>query len=118
MCFRYLSYFQMGMKVTGFRFGNIAYVSDIREYSDQVIEALQGVDILILSALRHVPTQMHFSLDEAVAFSRQTLAKKTYLTHIAHDLEHVGTNVLLPPDIRMSYDGLEIPFEISDEDIR
>jgi phosphoribosyl 1,2-cyclic phosphate phosphodiesterase len=115
--FKYFSYFQMGMKVTGFRVGNFAYVSDIRHFSERVIEMLKGVEILVLSALRQVPTAMHFSLDEAVAFSRRVLAKKTYLTHIAHDLEYGLTNSLLPPEVRMSYDGLEFPIEIPDEDI-
>jgi phosphoribosyl 1,2-cyclic phosphate phosphodiesterase len=110
--FEYFSYSQMGMKVTGFRVGNFAYVSDIREYSDQIFKALEGIDILVLSALRHVPTKMHFSIEEAIAFSRRTKAKTTYLTHIAHDLEHAATNALLPPDVRMSYDGLEISIEI------
>jgi phosphoribosyl 1,2-cyclic phosphate phosphodiesterase len=115
--FDYLSYFQQAMKVTGFRFGNFAYVSDIREFSEQVITSLQGVDTLVLSALRHEPTRMHFSLEEAVAFARRVSAKKTYLTHLAHNLEHEETNALLPPDVRLSYDGLEIPFEIPKEDV-
>lgn len=110
--FEYVSYFQVGMKVTGFRIGNFAYVSDIREYSEQVIEKLKGVDVLVLSALRQTPTAMHFSIEEAIAFARSVSAKKTYLTHIAHDLEYAGTNVTLPSDVRMSYDGLEIPIEI------
>ena len=110
--FEYLSYFQTGMKVTGFRIGNFAYVSDIRHFSEQVIDTIRGVDILVLSALRHVPTAMHFSIEEAIAFSRRASAKKTYLTHIAHDLEYAATNAILPPDVRMSYDGLEIAIEI------
>jgi phosphoribosyl 1,2-cyclic phosphate phosphodiesterase len=100
------------MKVTGYRVGNFAYVSDIRQFSEQVIEMLKGVDVLVLSALRPVPTAMHFSIEEAVAFSRRVAAKKTYLTHIAHDLEYAATNATLPSDIRMAYDGLEIPIEI------
>jgi phosphoribosyl 1,2-cyclic phosphate phosphodiesterase len=116
--FQYFSYYQTGMKVTGFRIGNIAYVSDIREFTDQVVDSIQGVDILILSALRHTPTKMHFSIEEAIAFSRRTFAKKTYLTHIAHDLEYAATNALLPPDVRMSYDGLEIAIEIPDKDLK
>lgn len=114
--FKYFSYFQVGMKVTGFRFGNLAYVSDIRDYSQQVVEMLQGVDILILSALKATPTKMHFSIEEAIAFSKLTHAKMTYLTHIGHELEHAATNAILPPNVRMSYDGLELPIEISDED--
>ena len=115
--FQYFSYFQNEMKVTGFRVGNFAYVSDIRQYSEAVVEMLQGVDILVLSALRHVPTAMHFSIEEAIAFARRVSASKTYLTHIAHDLEYAETNAILPPDVRMSYDGLEIPIEIPDEEI-
>jgi phosphoribosyl 1,2-cyclic phosphate phosphodiesterase len=115
--FKYLTYFQQGMKVTGFIFGNFAYVSDIRQYSDEVIKNLQGIDILVLSALRQKPTQMHFSVEEAIAFARLVGAKKTYLTHISHDLEYVATNASLPPDVLLSYDGLEIPIQISEKDI-
>jgi phosphoribosyl 1,2-cyclic phosphate phosphodiesterase len=115
LLFKYLSYFQTAMKVTGFRLGSFAYVSDIRQYSETVVDVLQGVDVLVLSALRHVPTKMHFSIEEAIAFSHRIGAKLTYLTHIAHDLEYAATNALLPPDVRLSYDGLEIPIEIPDE---
>lgn len=108
---RYFSYSQQNMKVTGFRFGNFAYVSDIREYSEEIFEELKGIDTLVLSALRSSPTSMHFSIEEAIAFSRRTSAKKTYLTHIAHELDHDKTNALLPPEVRMSYDGLEISIE-------
>jgi len=108
----YFSYFQLDIKVTGFRIGNFAYVSDIRKYTEQIFQSLKGIDILVLSALRTAPSPMHFSIDEAIAFSRRTSAKMTYLTHIAHDLEYETTNALLPPDVRMSYDGLEIPIEI------
>ncbi len=107
----YFSYFQTGTQVTGYRIGNFAYVSDIREYTDQIFESLKGVETLVLSALRHTPSKMHFSIEEAIAFSRRTSAKITYLTHIAHDLEYAATNALLPPEVRMSYDGLEIPIE-------
>ncbi len=110
--FDYFSYFQQDIKVTGFRVGNFAYISDIRQYSDQIFESLHGIDILVLSALRHAASPMHFSIEEAIAFSRRTSAKMTYLTHIAHDLEHEATNLLLPSDVRMSYDGLSIPIEI------
>lgn len=106
--FQFFSYFQSDMKVTGYRLGNFAYVSDIRTFSEEIFHHLEGVEILVLSALRHVPTPIHFSVEEAVAFSRRVGAKMTYLTHIAHDLEYTETNALLPPDVRMSYDGLKI----------
>ena len=115
--FHYLSYFQAGMKVTGYRVGNFAYVSDIREFTEEVFVRLKGIDILVLSALRHQPTAMHFSIEEAIAFSRKTSAKMTYLTHIAHDLEHEKTSALLPQDFRMSYDGLEIDIQVPKQDV-
>lgn len=108
----YLSFFQANMKVTGFRLGDFAYVSDIREFSGTVFSALEGVSTLVLSALRHTSSEVHFSIDEAIAFARKIGAKQTYFTHIAHDLDYETTNAALPPDIRLSYDGLEISFEV------
>ncbi len=110
--FTYFSYFQVDMKVTGFRVGNFAYVSDIRKYSEKMVGMIRGVDILVLSALRHHASVMHFTVDEAVAFAKMVGAKKTYLTHLAHELEYEATNALLPSNVRMGYDGLEIPIEI------
>ncbi|MES2344587.1 MAG: MBL fold metallo-hydrolase [Chlamydiota bacterium] len=107
---QYMSYFQAGMKVSGYRIGTFAYVSDIREYSEEVVRALEGVETLVLSALRYTPTEVHFSLNEAVNFARSIKAKKTWLTHLAHDLEHDKVNQELPSDISLSYDGLEIEF--------
>ena len=108
----YFSYSQSEMKVNGFRFGNFAYVSDIRTYSEKVFDSLKGVEILVLSALRYEPSPMHFSIEEAIGFSRRVGARQTYLTHISHDLEHERANALLPAEVRMSYDGLKIPIEL------
>jgi len=108
----YVSYFQADMKVTGYRFGNLAYISDIRNYEEQVVEFLQGTEILILSALRYTPSEVHFSIEEAILFSRKIGAKKTFFTHISHDLDHDKTNQKLPEDIRLAHDGLEIAFSL------
>lgn len=109
----YLSYLQNGMKVTGYRLGKFAYVLDIREYSEKVFEALKGVEVLVLSALRDTPSPAHLSLDEAVAFSRKVGAKMTWFSHIAHNLEHDEANRKLPPNMKLAYDGLEIIFHVS-----
>lgn len=110
----YFSYEQAGMRVNGYRFGNFAYVSDIRHYTDAIFEHLHGVDILILSALRFTPSPMHFTVDEAVAFAERVGAQQTWLTHIAHELDHEEANAYLPSHIRMAYDGLELTFSIGD----
>jgi phosphoribosyl 1,2-cyclic phosphate phosphodiesterase len=108
----YFSYRQYTMKVTGFRFGNFAYVTDISSFDDEIFLSLQGVQILALSAIGPQGTQAHFSLDQAIEFSRKTGAHRTFLTHISHNLDHESAEHLLPPDIRMGYDGLEINFRL------
>lgn len=108
---RYISYHQGGMQVNGLRFGNLAYVTDIKEYSSDIFASLEGVKTLIIGALRHTPSHLHFTVDDAVNFAKTVGAEKTWLTHIAHELDHERTNVYLPESIRMSYDGLELHFD-------
>lgn len=108
----YLTYLQNGMKVTGYRLGKFAYVLDIRNYSEKVIEVLKGVEVLVLSALRYTSSPAHLSVDEAVAFSRRVGAKMTWFSHVAHELEHEETNKKLPPNIKLAHDGLEIMFHV------
>lgn len=105
---RYFSYNQSGMKVTGFRMGEVAYVTDISESSGQMIEDLKGVQTLIVSALRHTPSEPHFTIDQAVDFSRKVGAKKTYFTHLAHEVDHERVSALLPEGIELGFDGLRI----------
>ena len=107
---RYVTYFQADMKVTGFCIGNLAYLSDIRKYDEKLFPALQGVEFLIVSALRSVPSPMHFSIDEAVEFAKKIGAKKTWLTHLSHDFDYDEASAKLPPNVFLSYDGLKIPF--------
>lgn len=108
----YLTYFQAGMKVTGYRIGSFAYISDIHKYDARVLEELKGVEILVLSALRPTTSEVHFSLDEAIEFSRKVGAVRTFFTHIAHEIDHEETNSKLPPGITLSNDGLEIGFDV------
>lgn len=108
---QYVTYIQGGMLVNGYRIGDLAYLSDIRHFSPSIFEHLEGVRYLVISALRHTPSPLHFSVDEAIDFARQLKAEKVWLTHISHELEHHQTNAYLPAHIRLAYDGLEIDFE-------
>lgn len=106
----YMTYQQGEMLVNGFRFGNLAYLSDIRLFSPAIFEHLIGVKTLIISALRHDPSPLHFSVQEAIDFAAQTEAEHIWLTHISHDLDHAETNQMLPSHIKLAYDGLELDF--------
>ncbi len=109
--FKYLSYTQMNMPINGVVCGDLAYISDIKQYPDSIFDDLKGVETLIISALRFTPSIMHFTVDEAVEFARKVGAKRTFLTHIAHELDHEKTNAYLPSNIQMAYDGLKITFQ-------
>lgn len=106
----YMTYIQGGMKVNGFRIGDLAYLSDIRHFSPTIFDHLKGLRYLIISALRYTPSPLHFSVDEAIDFAKQVGAKQVWLTHISHDLEHHQTNAYLPANVSLAYDGLEIEF--------
>lgn len=95
--------------VLGFRFGNVAYCTDTNELPPESWDRLQGLDVLILDALRDRPHATHFSLEEAVAVAERLKPKQTYFTHISHELDHDATNARLPPGIALAYDGLRVP---------
>ena len=106
----YMTYTQGGMPVNGYRFGNLAFVSDIRQYPETIFEDLKNVKILIVSALRFTPSPLHFNVDEAIEFAQRVGADHTWLTHIAHELDHEKTNSYLPSNIQLAYDGLSFEF--------
>lgn len=110
--FRYVSFVQKGMNVTGYIFGNLAYISDIKDYSEELFDQLKGIEILIISAVRETPSRMHFSLDEAMDFAKKIKAKKTFFTHISHDIDHENVSKRLESDMKLAYDGLEIDFNL------
>lgn len=106
-CFNYV---QGSMTVTGFRFGDFAYVSDIRTYDESIFTVLKGVKKLVLSALKREASRAHLSLAEAVEFAHKTGAYRTWLTHVSHHLDHDEGERHLPKEVRMGYDGLTIDF--------
>jgi phosphoribosyl 1,2-cyclic phosphate phosphodiesterase len=110
------------MPILGYRVGNVAYCTDVNRIPPESMAQLQGLEVLILDALRREPHVTHFGLDEAVAVARQLAPKRTFFTHIAHRLEHEATNRTLPPGMELAYDGLAIPLgeeiRISKSEIR
>ncbi len=106
--FRYFSYSQEGVGVNGFRFGDFAYITDIKEYEETLFKSLHGVKVLVVGAIHKRGTAMHFSIDEAISFARRVGAERTLLTHISHEVEHESTANELPSGIELGYDGMVI----------
>jgi len=100
-----------GLPVLGFRFGNFAYLTDCNRIPDDTWPLLDGVDIMILDALRHRPHPTHFSVAEALAVVARVKPARTYFTHICHDLPHAATNAALPASVELAYDGLQLTIE-------
>ncbi len=95
--------------VLGYRFGNVAYCTDTNEIPPESWPLLEGLDLLILDALRYRAHTTHFTLAEAIAVSERLKPKRTLFTHMCHDLEHRSVSADLPPGIELAYDGLQAP---------
>ena len=93
----------------GFRIGNVAYCTDLNEMPAQSKEALRGLDVLILDALREEPHSTHLSIAQAVELVEELAPKRAVFTHMGHDLDHESTNAKLPDGIELGYDGMQIP---------
>lgn len=94
--------------VFGYRFGPLAYVTDVKEVGGDAVRALQGVDVLVLNALWYRPHPTHQSIPEAVAAAKAIGARRTYLTHLTHETAHAALERDLPPEVRPAYDGLVV----------
>lgn len=96
-------------EVLGFRVGNVAYCTDTNHIPGESLSQLEGLDTLILDALRPRPHVTHYSLDEAVAVAEELKPRRALFTHIAHELDHASTNASLPPNMQLAYDGQRVP---------
>ena len=83
------------------------------DLSEESIALLQGLDILILDALRREPHPSHSNLANSIRIVELLKPKRAYFTHMSHDLDHDATNAILPPHIRLAYDGLQLEFDIA-----
>jgi phosphoribosyl 1,2-cyclic phosphate phosphodiesterase len=105
------------MEVLGYRFGRAAYLTDFSRLPEASAALLEGLDDLILDALRDVPHPMHMTVEQSLALIEKLKPKRAWFTHIAHDLPHAATNERLGkagyPQVQLAYDGLT--FEVETE---
>lgn len=104
----YCSYDQIGMKVNGFRFGTFAYVTDILDYKEEIFTTLKGAETLVISGRRWEKSKAHISMEEGIEIGKKIGAKKTFFTHISHEVEQNEMSAKLPDGFFLAYDGLEI----------
>ncbi len=93
-------------EVYGFRIGKLAYLTDHGEIPESSLEKLAGLDVLFLDALRYKPHPTHSTVAQSIATAQRVGAKRTYFTHMCHDVGHVAGEAALPEGIFLAYDGL------------
>jgi len=98
--------------IEAYRFGSAAYLTDFSSVPEETMQQLQGLDILFLDALRHNPHPTHSTVEQSLEIVDQLKPKRAFFTHISHDLPHEETNASLPPNVRLSHDGLKLEFEL------
>jgi phosphoribosyl 1,2-cyclic phosphate phosphodiesterase len=94
--------------ILGLRMGGFAYLTDCSEIPEESFALLEGLDVLVLDALRERPHPTHFSIREAVDAARRIGAGQTYFTHMCHDLGHAATCARLPEGMALAHDGLVV----------
>lgn len=103
------------VEVYGFRVGGLGYVTDGKCLPEAALEALRGVDTLVLNALWFGKTHpSHFNVEEAVEAARAVGARRTFLTHLTHRVTHRELLERLPPGVEPAFDGLTIEVDAND----
>lgn len=97
------------LPIMGYRIGKMAYLTDVKSISEQTIQQLHDLDVLVINALQLMEHPAHISLPEAIIIAEQIKAKRTYFTHFSHRIGlHQATESTLPENIFLAYDGLQI----------
>lgn len=99
--------FHGNLKIFGFRINNFAYITDGSAITDEELKKLEGLKVLVINALRIRPHPTHFNLQQAIEVAKKVKPKKTYFTHLTHDILHDRINATLPKGIELAYDGVE-----------
>ncbi len=97
------------LMVYGYRIGNFAYVTDANYIPKKEIEKLRNLDVLVINALRKSKHLSHFNVKQALEVVTEVQPKRTYFTHISHDMGlHSEVEKGLPANVYLAYDGLEV----------
>ncbi len=96
--------------IFGYRIGKFAYLTDCKTIPEESYALVEGVDTVVLDALRYEEHPTHMSVDEAVAAAERIGARVTYLTHLSHRLDHHTLDEALPPSIHPAYDMMSLEF--------
>jgi phosphoribosyl 1,2-cyclic phosphate phosphodiesterase len=102
-----------GVRSVGFRFGGVAYSSDVVELDDAAFEALRGLEVWIVDALRYRPHPTHAHLERTLGWIARARPARAILTNLHIDMDYDTLRSELPPNVEPAYDGLRFEHELS-----
>ncbi|MDD5672738.1 MAG: MBL fold metallo-hydrolase [Chitinivibrionales bacterium] len=93
----------------GYRFGDMAYIPDVKSIGPESLKQLQGLQVLIVNCLRDErEASTHLILPESMELSRKLAPGRTYFIHMCHDIHYEIDGEKLDPSMAFAYDGLTI----------
>ncbi|HEV2696784.1 MAG TPA: MBL fold metallo-hydrolase [Terriglobales bacterium] len=111
-CFEPITLIHGDAEIYGFRFGSAAYLTDHSEVPQASLSKLENLDVLFLDALRYKPHPTHSTVENSLRIVERLKPRRAFFTHICHDLPHEKANAALPGNVKLSYDGMKLEFEI------
>jgi phosphoribosyl 1,2-cyclic phosphate phosphodiesterase len=99
------------LPVMAYRCNDFAYATDLSEISETTLDLMQGLDVLVLDCLRFAPHPTHLWMEKALEYVEKIKPRRTFFTHIAHDVKHARDSVRLPDGVSWAYDGLSVADE-------
>jgi phosphoribosyl 1,2-cyclic phosphate phosphodiesterase len=99
------------LPVIAYRFNDFAYATDLNEIPPSTLDGLRDLDVLALDCLRIRPHETHLWLEKALHYVEVLKPKRTYFTHITHEVKHARDSKLLPDGVQWAYDGLVVSDE-------
>ncbi len=100
------------LEVAGFRFGSAAYLTDMSAIPETSLPLLEGLDVMIVDALRPQPHPSHANIEESLRWVERVQPRHAWFTHMSHEVDHEETEKGFPANVRLAYDGLRIPIEL------
>ncbi len=94
------------LPVIAYRFNNFAYATDFSEMSKETVEALSGLDVLVIDGLRFADHPTHLTIERSLEYVAKIKPRRAYLTHMNHEVLHERDSKKLPKGVGFAYDGL------------
>lgn len=98
----------------GYRIGSFAYLVDCNAIPEETLPRLRSIETLVIDALRFRPHSTHFNIAQALEVAGRLGARRTFLTHLSHEVDHARHAALLPPGVELAYDGQRIEVDLPD----